>query len=154
MPVKVVFVCLGNICRSPMAEGVFRDMVRKAGLEGEIEVDSAGTSAWHIGEYPHPGTDAVLHQHGIRNNHKARQLGRDDLHDADYLIAMDRENLDGIRRLGPSDGEVALLLDYAPGVEETEVPDPYYGGGFDTVYELVEAGSRALLAHIRQREGL
>lgn len=154
MPIKVVFVCLGNICRSPMAEGVFRDMVQKAGLDEEIEVDSAGTSSWHVGEYPHPGTDAILHQHGIRNNHRSRQINQNDLRDADYLIAMDRENLEGIRRLGPTNAEVTLLLDYAPNVEEISVPDPYYGGGFDYVYELVEAGSRALLDHIRQQKGL
>lgn len=154
MAVRVVFVCLGNICRSPMAEAVFRDMVEKAGLSSEIEVDSVGTGSWHVGEPAHRGTQQVLRAHGIDARHEARQINAGDLRDADYLIAMDRSNLSAIRGMGSTDAEVSLLLDYAEGVDETDVPDPYYTGGFDHVYALVEAGCRGLLEHIRQKEGI
>ena len=154
MPLRVVFVCLGNICRSPMAEAIFKDMVDNAGLADEIVVDSVGTGNWHVGERPHPGTQEVLRAHSISFDHRARQIQASDLQGADYLIAMDRSNLADIRRLGPTDAEVGLLLDYAEGVDETDVPDPYYSGGFDRVYRLVEAGCRGLLQHIREKEGI
>lgn len=154
MPVKVVFVCMGNICRSPMAEAVFRHLVDQAGLSDRIMVDSCGTGGWHVGEPPHRGTQQVLAQHGIQYAHQARQLCAADLHDADYLIAMDSENLRGIRRIGHTNAELGLLLDYARGEETVEVPDPYNTGRFDEVYNLVLKGSRGLLAHIRQKHGL
>ncbi len=150
----VLFVCLGNICRSPMAEAVFADMVEKAGLSDQIIVDSVGTGSWHVGEPAHEGTQRVLRAHGIDFQHVARQINANDLHEADYLIAMDRSNLAAIRRLGPTNAEIGLLLDYAEGVDETDVPDPYYTGGFDYVYELVVAGCRGLLDHIREKEGI
>src|SRR5437762_1508755 len=100
MSVRVVFVCLGNICRSPMAEGVFRHLVKEAGLQDKIEVDSCGTGSWHIGEPAHSGTQRVLAKHGMDYKHEARQLCNADLTDADYLVAMDSDNLRGIRRLG------------------------------------------------------
>ncbi len=154
MAVHVVFVCLGNICRSPMAEAIFKDMVEKEGLAGEITVDSVGTGSWHVGANAHRGTLQVLRTHGIDFAHRARQIDRSDLENADYLIAMDRSNLDDIRRLGPTHAETGLLLDYAPGIRERDVPDPYYTGGFDHVYELVRAGCRGLLDHIREQEGI
>ncbi len=154
MTVRVVFVCLGNICRSPMAEGVFRHLVKEAGLEDRIQIDSCGTGGWHVGEPPHRGTQLILRQHGIDYQHRARQIDARDLRDADYLIAMDMENLDNIRRLGPTDAEVGLLLDYAEGLTVREVPDPYYNGRFEEVYRLVEAGARGLLKHIREKERL
>jgi protein-tyrosine phosphatase len=154
MSIHVVFVCEGNICRSPMAQGVFTDMVERAGLAGHITVDSVGTSRWHAGESPHRGTRKVLRQHGITLDHSARQISRRDVRDADYLIAMDRGNLSGVWRMNPNGARIGLLLDYASGVDETEVPDPYYAGGFDRVYELVEAGCRGLLDHIRRQEGI
>src|SRR5689334_112391 len=106
MPVKVVFVCLGNICRSPMADGVLRHLIYKAGLDSEIVVDSCGTGAWHIGEAPHTGTQRVLSKNGITYKHKARQLCEADFADADYLIAMDSDNLRDIKRVGKSNGEI------------------------------------------------
>ncbi|GAB4477944.1 MAG: low molecular weight protein-tyrosine-phosphatase [Anaerolineae bacterium] len=154
MTVRVVFVCLGNICRSPMAEGVFRHLVKEAGLQDRIEVDSCGTGGWHVGEAPHRGTQLILRQHGIDYQHRARQISRRDLREASYLIAMDMENLEAIRRLGPTDAEVGLLLDYAEGLTVREVPDPYYDGRFEEVYRLVEAGARGLLKHIREQERL
>jgi protein-tyrosine phosphatase len=154
MAVKVVFVCLGNICRSPMAEGVFKHLVKEAGLQDKIHVDSCGTGGWHIGEAPHVGTQKVLAKHGVDYQHQARQLHQVDFDEADYLIAMDSDNLRDIMRTGSSGAEVAKLLDFAKGIEEADVPDPYYTGRFDEVYELVLAGSKGLLAHIRQKEGI
>jgi protein-tyrosine phosphatase len=150
----VTFVCLGNICRSPMAEGVFRHLVEQAGLADQIAVDSCGTGSWHIGERPHRGTQKVLKKHGIDYDGRARQLAPADFAHADYLIAMDSDNLRVLRQRSPANAEVGLLLDYAGGVRERDVPDPYYSGGFGYVYELVEAGCRGLLAHIRQQEGI
>jgi len=145
---------MGNICRSPMAEGVFRHMVEQARLSDQIAVDSCGTGSWHVGERPHRGTQKVLRKHGIDYAGRARQLAATDFAHADYLIAMDGDNLRVLRQRTSTSAEVGLLLDYADGVREREVPDPYYSGGFDYVYELVEAGCRGLLAHIRQKEGL
>lgn len=153
MPIKVVFVCLGNICRSPMAEGVFQHMVEQAGLSDRIQVDSCGTGHWHIGEEPHFGTQRTLARHGIPYKHRARQLCAADLTEAEYLIAMDSENLSSLRRVGPSKAHVALLLDFAKEVETVDVPDPYYNGRFDEVYDLVVRGCQGLLAHIREKEG-
>jgi protein-tyrosine phosphatase len=154
MAVKVVFVCLGNICRSPMAEGVFKHLVKQAGLEDKISIDSCGTGGWHIGEAPHVGTQKVLAKHGIDYRHQARQLHSVDYDEANYLIAMDSDNLRDIMRAGTGGAEVAKLLDYAKGIEEADVPDPYYTGRFDEVYDLVLAGSKGLLAHIRHKEGI
>jgi protein-tyrosine phosphatase len=137
-----------------MSEGIFAHMVKEAGLSQLIEADSCGTGIWHIGEAPHRGTQRVLAQAGIDYRHRARQLTAADIHEADYLIAMDSDNLRAIQRLGRTDAEVGLLLDYAKGVEESDVPDPYYTDRFDEIYELVEAGCRGLLEHIRRKEGL
>jgi protein-tyrosine phosphatase len=155
--IHVVFVCLGNICRSPMAEAVMRHKVRAAGLEGHIVVDSVGTGDWHIGEPPHHGTREVLRRNAIDYEGYARQVAERDLQDADYLIAMASDNLAALRRLdraGLIDGKVALLMDYARDAEVRDVPDPYYTGEFDRVYDLVEAGCEGLLRHIRREHGL
>jgi protein-tyrosine phosphatase len=154
MPVKVVFVCLGNICRSPMAEGVLRHLVKQAGLDQQIVVDSCGTGGWHVGEEAHVGTQQVLSKHGMSFRHSARQLCEADFDEADYLIAMDSENLRGIKRFKNTDAEVGLLLDFAKSVEESDVPDPYYTGRFDEVFDLVKSGCEGLLAHIRAKEGI
>ena len=157
--IKVLFVCLGNICRSPMADGVFQHLVDEAGLSQQIMVDSAGTGSWHVGERAHRGTLAVLKKHGIDYNGRARQLTQRDFSDFDYVLAMDMSNLNNIQRYagGESDGEIALFLDYANKAGLTDVkvvPDPYYDGRFDHVYDLVEKGSRALLEHIRKAHKL
>ena len=151
MTVRVLFVCLGNICRSPMAEAVFRRMVDEAGLADRIEVDSAGTSAYHVGEPAHPGTRRVLAHHGIQYSGRARQLaGNDATGDPVYLIAMDGENAEALRQRFGDMPHLHRLLDFAGHTAVRDVPDPYYGDNFDYVYRLVEDGCRGLLGAIRE----
>lgn len=152
-PVSVLFVCLGNICRSPTAHGVFEQMALAQAPEGSIEVDSCGTGGWHVGEKPDRRATAAAAGRGYRLDHlRARQLAASDFQRFDYILAMDHQNLADIRSLAPSSyrGELRLFLDYADGVGEREVPDPYYGGdaGFDHVLDLVEAASEGLLREI------
>jgi protein-tyrosine phosphatase len=154
-PIRILFVCLGNICRSPMAEAVFRHMVIQAGLADRIAADSAGTGAWHVGEPPHDGTRRVLRERGIDYSHRARVVAPDDLTNFDYLVALDGENLADLRALargGPA--KIARLLDYAPSARMRDVPDPYYTSSFDAVYDLVEQGCRGLLERIMAEHGL
>ena len=155
--VRVLFVCLGNICRSPMAEAVFRHLVKEAGLEQAITVDSAGLGGWHAGEPPHQGTRRILREKGIdEKGLVARQVTGADLSAFDYIVGMDQENLAGLERLRRQSGgkPVRLLMEYAPEARVGEVPDPYYTGKFAEVYSLVDAGCRGLLAHIRSEHGL
>ncbi len=161
MTINVLFVCSGNICRSPMADGVFRDMVAKAGLADKIQVDSAGTGAWHVGETAHRGTLKILRDRGITYNERARQLTRADLNAFDYVLAMDGGHLRTIQRLqqetGATDTEVAMFMSYANKAgttNTTDVPDPYYDNTFDRVHDLVQKGSTALLDHIREQHNL
>ncbi len=151
--IRVLFVCMGNICRSPMAEAIFRHLVKEAGLSDRIDVESAGTDSWHAGQRPHPGTLAVLSQNAIDAGQKrARQLTRSDLSEFEYIVAMDHENVADIAAMFKR--RVPRLLEYAPQGSPLDVPDPYYNGDFDLVYQLVLAGCRGLLAYIRQKEGL
>jgi protein-tyrosine phosphatase len=155
MTVRVLFVCLGNICRSPMAEAVFQRMVDNAGLTDKIEVDSAGTSSYHVGERAHPGTRRVLAHHGIEYDGRARQLRLDDVSNGTtYLIAMDAENVAILQERLGDQPHIHRLLDFASNTPVHDVPDPYYTDNFDYVYRLVDDGCRGLLAAIRANEGV
>ena len=149
--IRVLFVCLGNICRSPMAEAVFLHQVRAAGLSLQIEVDSAGTGDWHIGDRPHDGTLEILKINGIPEGSRARQIRVSDLDAFDYLIVMDDSNRENVAKLGQSSAQVHRLLDFVPESAGKEVPDPYFTGDFAGVYALVERGCAALLTDLRTR---
>ncbi|NOX77087.1 MAG: low molecular weight phosphotyrosine protein phosphatase [Gammaproteobacteria bacterium] len=154
--VKVLFVCMGNICRSPSAEGVFAKLVVDAGLEQNIGVDSAGTHAHHTGEPPDQRSQRCAEKRGVRlDDLKARRVGTEDFERFDYVLAMDRDNLSGLEKLCPPGSPTLphLFLSYAPGLENDEVPDPYYGGamGFERVLDMIEEASRGLLQDIQLR---
>ncbi|AIE58831.1 low molecular weight protein-tyrosine-phosphatase [Bacillus methanolicus] len=155
--VRVLFVCLGNICRSPMAEAVFRHKVKEAGLEDKIFVDSAGTGHWHVGQPPHEGTRRILTEHKIDyTGVTARQIGTKDLEEFDYIIAMDKENVRHLKQLAPHEhqSKIVRLLEFLPGSDTLNVPDPYYSGNFEYVYKLINESCDHLLDYIRQREHL
>lgn len=151
--VSVVFVCLGNICRSPTAEGVFRSLVKSRGLAESIHIDSAGTSDWHVGESPDPRAIEAARVRGIDLSQlRGRQATANDFSEFDYVIAMDDDNYASLARLSPPDQQhkLHLFLDFSRGVTEREVPDPYYGGGFPHVFDLIENASEGLLDHIME----
>ncbi|MGB3616529.1 MAG: low molecular weight protein-tyrosine-phosphatase [Catalinimonas sp.] len=147
---RVLFVCLGNICRSPMAEGVFRRMVADRNLQATFEIDSAGTSAYHLGDLADARMRRTAEQHGITLLHRARRATAADLRDFDLIVAMDRENLAELRRLPGADAhadKIVLMRDYDPTPDDGQVPDPYFGGerGFEEVYQLLRRSCAALL---------
>ncbi len=151
--IRVLFVCMGNICRSPMAEGVFTSLVEAHGLKSRVAADSAGTHGYHTGQAPDRRAQQVAAAHGIDlAQMRARKIQRCDFSKFDLLLAMDRANFDHMASLAPKGGEgrLGLLLDYAPKLGIGEVPDPYYGArdGFEAVFNFVEAGGRGLLAAI------
>jgi len=155
MKVNVLFVCLGNICRSPMAEAVFQKMVNDAALQDTVTVDSAGTSNWHVGEAAHPGTRRVLALHGINYVGRARAVGWQEVIDPNsYVIAVDTSTMRDLQRRYGDISNLYLLLDFAQNTSDRDVPDPYYEGNFEYVYELVEDASRGLLAAVIEQEGL
>jgi protein-tyrosine phosphatase len=160
MRTGVLFVCLGNICRSPLAMGVFRQLVEEAGLAGRFEIDSAGTSSYHTGDPPDSRTVAVAARRGLRLEHAARQMQAADLERFDYVVVMDGANHGKVRRLqqqAPGRAEVRLLRSFDPQADgETDVPDPYFGGsdGFEDVHDMVERACAGLLQHIREEQGL
>jgi protein-tyrosine phosphatase len=153
---RVCFVCLGNLCRSPTAEGVLRALVEAEGLGSAIEIDSAGTGGWHEGAPPDARATAAAARRGIVLTGRARPFREDDFARFEYVIAMDRSNLRDLHTLAPGPdarSRVALLRDFDPGSRPgSDVPDPYYGGddGFDRVLDLCEAGCRGLLERLRE----
>lgn len=156
---RILFVCLGNICRSPLAEGVFRHHVEAAGLAERFAIDSAGTGGWHVGKPPDPRTCASALERGLDiRRQRARQLEAADLQRHDLILAMDRDNLRIVRSLGEKNelSHVRLFRDFDPEPEAGEVPDPYYGGeeGFRHVFDIVDRTSRALLEHLRRELAL
>ena len=153
--VKVLFICMGNICRSPTAEGVFRHKVEQENLESQISIDSAGTHAYHVGNPPDGrAQDAALKRNIDLSKQRARRVEVEDFSTFDYVIAMDESNKEDLLSICPTDYEdrVHLFLDFANS-EETEVPDPYYGQGhgFENVLNLVEDASNGLLKHIKEK---
>ncbi|WP_062352979.1 low molecular weight protein-tyrosine-phosphatase [Bacillus kwashiorkori] len=152
--IRVLFVCLGNICRSPMAEAVFKDLLRKESLADQFSVDSAGLGRWHVGEKPHRGTLAILAENNISSEGiTARQIDASDLEKFDYIIVMDDENKKGINGWKKSsNARIYKLLDFVSESKGQDVPDPYYTGNFQEVYQLIEQGCHELLKYIREKE--
>ncbi|HTA12802.1 MAG TPA: low molecular weight protein-tyrosine-phosphatase [Solirubrobacteraceae bacterium] len=155
---RLLFVCLGNICRSPTAEGVMRSLVEREGLADAIEIDSAGTGAWHVGSPPDARASDAARARGVTLEGRARQVRVDDFNYFDLLIGMDASNVSELARLAPGADErakVRLLREFDPASAEAsdlDVPDPYYGaaGGFEEVFELVRAACEGLLADVRE----
>lgn len=155
MPVKLLFVCLGNICRSPAAEAVFVDLAEEAGVAGRFTVDSAGTGGWHVGEQADRRMRQAAQARGIRVTSRARQVAAGDFDRFDYIFAMDAENLRTLRALAPSSQhhKLRLFRDLDPDAPGEDVPDPYGGGpdDFDEVLDIVTRTGRALLAELTAR---
>lgn len=152
--VNVLFVCMGNICRSPTAHGVFRHLVEREGLSAHIHIDSAGTHAYHVGEGPDRRAQETARRRGIDlSDLRARQAQSVDFERFDYVLAMDRDNYQMLARICPPAlrDRLHLFLDFAPELSIREVPDPYYGGsrGFEQVFDMVEAAAQGLLREIR-----
>ncbi len=158
--IKVLFVCLGNICRSPLAEGIFKQHVKEAGLEDKFQIDSAGTSGWHIGQAPDPRSVEVARVNGIHLDSLGRKAINVDFELFDYIIAMDSSNFLNLKSLSASSGDGAarlyLMRDFDNHGKGKDVPDPYYGGndGFVHVYEMLDRCCENLLSRIRETHSL
>ncbi|MCP4521132.1 MAG: low molecular weight phosphotyrosine protein phosphatase [Cytophagales bacterium] len=157
MKTKVLFVCLGNICRSPMGEGAFLNLINEKGITDEFEVDSAGTAAYHVGNLPDKRMRETAYSHGVLLTSRARQFQKEDFHTFDYILAMDESNLKNINRLKPTNpkAKVFLMREFDELVEQDKnVPDPYYGGieGFEEVYQMLTRSSKTLLDFIQNEK--
>jgi protein-tyrosine phosphatase len=154
---RILFVCLGNICRSPTAEGVMRHVLREEGLEDRVEIDSAGTGGWHVGAPPDERATAAARDRSIALEGSARKFAADDWDDFDLILAMDEDNRRDLLAVAPDDdarAKVRMLREFDPasdGAGDLDVPDPYYGGdeGFEHVLDLVEAATRGLIDDLR-----
>lgn len=155
-PYKICFVCLGNICRSPTAEGVFQHLVNERGLQSYFYIDSAGTSAYHIGEPANSKSQWIANQQGVKLHSRARRFEQPDLEEFDLILAMDHENLRNLKQLNGSSGysdKIRLLREFDPNPEDKAVPDPYYGGmdGFQRVFDVIKRSSEALLDQLEEQ---
>ncbi len=155
-PFKIVFVCLGNICRSPTAEGIFQHLVNERGLQPYFYIDSAGTSAYHIGEPANSKSRQVAEQQGVKLQSRARRFEAGDLEEFDLILAMDSENHENLQRLDRNssfNGKIRMMREYDPQPGDGEVPDPYYGGmdGFQHVFEVLKRSCEALLDELEVR---
>jgi protein-tyrosine phosphatase len=153
---NILFVCLGNICRSPIAEGVFNHLLRQRGLDGPLTVASAGLGSWHIGNPPDKRAQNAMRLRGIDiSQSRARRVEPDDFARFDMILAMDRSNRDALQKMAPPEHrhKVALFMDYAPNLCVHEIPDPFFGDldGFDYAYQLIEAACRGLLVSLTAR---
>ena len=157
-PIRVLFVCTGNICRSPLAEGTFNKLIEDAGLADRFEVDSAGTTSFHVGEPPHRGVARLAREHDVPLDGRARQVtSGNDLERYDWIIGMTPEHTEHLRWMNPDvEDRIRLLLEFAgePHVAAGGVHDPYYDGDFQTTYDQVEAGCRGLLDHLRKEHAV
>jgi protein-tyrosine phosphatase len=154
--VRVLFVCMGNICRSPTAHGVFRSLVQQRDLEAAIDIDSAGTHAYHVGEPPDRRAQSTALQRGIDlSDLRARPVSSKDFTAFDYILAMDQDNYAILVELSPEEArhKIHLFMNFAPQLKRREVPDPYYGGikGFENVFDMIDYAAKGLLADIEQR---
>jgi len=153
--IKVLFVCLGNICRSPLAEGIFNHKIKSLGLNDKFKSDSAGTSDFHIGELPDERTLKCASKYGIKINHRGRQVNRTDFRDFDYILAMDEHNLRNLNslkeRLNFPEKNIFLMRDFVPDWQGMSVPDPYYGGdeGFEEIYRILDEAIDGFLEKIK-----
>lgn len=152
---KVLFVCMGNICRSPTAEGAFAKLIKDNRVDRHFLIDSAGTHAYHVGEVPDPRAQKTASDRGIELAHlRARKVSAEDFENFDYILAMDRDNYAHLIALCPEHykSKVQYFLDFAPQLGTREVPDPYYGGkqGFEKVLDMVEAASVGFLNHVQK----
>ncbi|GMR11050.1 MAG: low molecular weight protein-tyrosine-phosphatase [Anaerolineae bacterium] len=154
---RLLFVCLGNIIRSPLAENLFRFQAEQAGVDGKYSVDSAGTAAWHVGESPDPRMQKTAESHGVNNNGTARKVRESDFDEFDWILAMDDGNRRDLLYMAGSpekQAKVRLLREFDPEQGDPDVPDPYYGGaeGFETTYRIVERSVRGLLEALEAGE--
>lgn len=157
--IRVLFVCMGNICRSPTAQGVFETLVARAALDNHIQVDSAGTHAYHIGEPPDARASEAAMQRGVDlGQQRARRVTPEDFVEFDYVLAMDQSNFEDLAAqcVPEHANKLRLFLEFAPDLGQQEVPDPYYGGatGFERVLDLIEEAAQGLLTEIRQQHGI